>query len=133
MSGKISWTLNAQVAGGPKISASDTVSVQAYDKIEVDLPAGASGEDIEIQPGGAGQVQFLLIASDQYGDGLTYSVNAAEADPAKRVRLDALQLLMGDGAVGLLGAPPNTLYFYNTLGADASIQILVGRMVTTSP
>ena len=33
MSEKINWTLNVQVVGGPKMSASQTVTVDAYDKI----------------------------------------------------------------------------------------------------
>jgi hypothetical protein len=44
--------------------------------------------------------------------------------------LDAQQLLMGDGAVGLLGDPPESLSFTNGLGEAASIEILVGRKVT---
>jgi hypothetical protein len=131
MSEKINWTLNVQVVGGPKISATETLPVEGYDKLVVDIADGANGEDIQIQPGGSGQVQLLLISSDQYGDTLSYSVNAAEADPTKRIKLDSLQILVGEGAVGLLGAAPNTLYFYNTMGTAASVQILVGRIVTT--
>lgn len=125
---KINLTLNVQVVGGPRISASKTITVDAYDKIEVVIPDGATDEDIEVQPGGAGQVQFLLISSDQYGADLTYKVNDATADP---IKLDAQQLLMGDGAVGLLGSAPEKLLFSNGLGSDASIQILAGRKATT--
>ena len=127
----IKWTLNVNVLEGPRISESNTVSVDAYDKIEVVVSAGVSGEDIQVQPGDAGQVQFLLISSDQYSDDLSYSVNTAEADPGNRTKLDSLQLLVGDGAVGLLGQPPNTLFFYNQTASDASIHILVGRKATT--
>ena len=34
MTEKINWTLNVQVVGGPKILASDTIDVDAYDKIQ---------------------------------------------------------------------------------------------------
>jgi hypothetical protein len=131
MSEKINWTLNVQVGGGPKITESKTILVEGYDKIEVDVRDGAAAEDIQIQPGDSGQVQFLLIRSDEYGEDLTYSVNAAEPDPTQRIKLDALQVLMGDGAVGLLGASPQTFFLYNALGKDVSLQILVGRKVTT--
>ncbi|MHC4086023.1 MAG: hypothetical protein ACYSWZ_00795 [Planctomycetota bacterium] len=131
MSAKINWAIDVQIVGGPKVSLSQTVSVEAYDNIEVTVADGAEGEDILILPGGTGQVQFLLIRSNRYGADLSYSVNAAEADSTKRIRLDSPQLLMGEGAVNILGTPPHTLFFYNNLGQDAAIQILVGRQATT--
>lgn len=103
--------------------------MQAYDKIEVTITDGVTDEDVEIQPGGTGQVQFLLIRSDQYGDKLTYKVNAATATP---IKLDAQHVLIGTGAVGLLGAAPTKLLFSNTLGKAATVQILVGRKATTA-
>jgi hypothetical protein len=128
MSEKITWSLNVQVAGGPKIVASKTVEVDAYDMIQVSVEAGANGVKVDVQPGDG--VQLLLISSDQYGADLTYSVNAAESDATKRIKLDALQLLLGVGAVGLLKDPPKSLFFYNAMGKAASIQILVGRDAT---
>jgi hypothetical protein len=131
VSEQIHWTLNVQIVGGPKLSASRTETVDAYDKITVDVPA-KTGDDpgqatVEVQPGGAGQVRFLLIQSSVYADadeGLTYSVGG---DP---ILLDNLQILTGAGAVGLLGAAPQTVTFSNALAQVASIQILVGRNVT---
>lgn len=125
---KINWVLNVQVIGGPKVSASETITVDAYDKIEVIIPAGED-KKVEVQPGGSGQVQFLLISSNQYGDALTYKVNE---DTADEIKLNALQLLIGDGAVGLLGAAPEKLLFSNGMDSETSIQILVGRKATTS-
>jgi hypothetical protein len=82
-------------------------------------------------------VQFLLINSDQFGDDetpdktLTYSVNDAGVE--ETIELDAQQLLMGDGAVGLLdaasGEEPETLHFTNGLDKPVNIEILVGRNV----
>ena len=131
MSEKINWSVSIQVLGGPKISASQTLTVDAYDKIDVVIADGASGEDVEVQPGSTGQVQFLLIKSVKYGADLTYSVNAAEADSTKRIKLDSQQIFTGEGNVGLLGTSPQKLYFYNSLGEDAAIQILVGRKAVT--
>ncbi len=127
---KITWSLSVQVAGGPRIMDSKTVEVDAYDKIEVVIPDGSDAREIQIQPGDAGQVQFLLISSDQCGADLSYSVNAAEANPDNRIKLDALHLLLGVGAIGLLQASPQKLFFYNALGKAASGQILVGRDAT---
>ena len=128
MSEKINWTLNVQVVGGPKMSASQTVTVDAYDKIQLTVDAGAQDKEVEVQPGPEGRVQFLLISSDQFGDDLTYKVNDATGDA---IKLDAQQLLIGDGAVGLLGAsPPETLSFTNHLPQNVNIEVLVGRNAT---
>jgi hypothetical protein len=132
---QISWTLNVQVTGGPKISTSRTETFDAYDKITVDVPAGdgttPGAATVEVQPGGTGQVQFLLIKSSVYavpGEAeLTYKVNV---DTADAILLDRLHLLVGEGAVGLLGAAPQTLLFSNNLDQVASIEILVGRKAT---
>jgi hypothetical protein len=123
---KINWTLNVQVVGGPKISASQTTTVDAYDKIQVTVEAGETDKVVEVQPGPVGRVQFLSIGSKQFGDDLTYKVNAAGGP----ISLDAQQLLIGDGAVGLLGAAPETLSFTNNLAEPVDIEILVGRKVT---
>lgn len=132
MSEQISWTLNVQVTGGPKISTSRTEMFDAYDKITVDIPAGdgttPGTATVEVQPGDAGQVQFLLIKSSVYAvpdeAKLTYQVNDNTADA---ILLDRLHLLVGAGAVGLLGAAPQTLLFSNEFDQTASIEILVGR------
>jgi|SRR5215203_674189 len=127
MSEKINWTLNVQVVGGPKMSASQTVTVDAYDKIQVPVDAQDTDKVVEIQPGSVGRVQFLLISSNQFGDDLTYKVNNA----GDAIKLDAQQLLIGDGAVGLLGAsPPETLSFTNDLAQNVNIEVLVGRNAT---
>lgn len=136
MSEKISWTLNVQVVKGPAISASQIKDVDAYDKIQVTVNDKKSDQVVEVQPGGANRVQFLLINSDHFDDDeipddktLTYKVNGAGED----IELDAVQLLIGEGAVKLLGAPPETLSFTNDLGKAANIEILVGREATEKP
>lgn len=133
MTEKINWKSDVQIIGGPKMSASTTVFVDAYDVIDVEIPGGDSTTPgtatVEVQPGGTGQVQFLLITASQYSEQLTYSVTGGVSD----VALDAQQMLAGKGAVSLLDAAPGTLSFSNTLGAgkDVSITILVGRKATT--
>lgn len=121
-------TVAAEVASGPTLKESWTLSVDAYDKISVTVPDGTSDLDVEVQPGGAGSVRLLLIKSSQYGDGLTYSVNSGTSEHA----LDQPHLLTGTGAVGLFGTEPTKLVFDNALGAgrDAQIQILIGRDAT---
>lgn len=123
--------LNVQIAGGPGISANRSLEVEAYDIINVDVRATASPPDtdkeIDVQPGGAGQVKFLAITSDRYGDGLTYKVNSA-GNPS--IALDQPHVLAGEGAVGLMDSAPTKLFFSTTLTEDASVLILVGRDAT---
>ena len=126
MTESINWSLNAQVSGGPKVMASDTKEIEAYDKIEVTIEAETADKEVEIQPGGAGRVQFLLIKSDTYSEDLTYKVN----ELTKIIKLDALQVFIGNGAVELLTEPPEKLVFTNDLTNPVSIEILVGRMAT---
>lgn len=114
------------VAGGPKVSLNRTVTVDAYDKINVAVPDGSSDLEVELQPGGAGQVRFLLVSSSQYGDTLTYKVNGGAVSHV----LDQPHLLTGRGAVAMLAAAPTTLAFDNGLGDDAQIQVLIGRDAT---
>jgi len=99
MAGKITWTLNVQVAQGPNVSATDQLDVEAYDKIDVVVKGTDNGGvetvpiEVEIQPSATGQVQFLLIKSSQYhAADLTYSVSTAQADKTLRKKLDALQV-----------------------------------------
>jgi hypothetical protein len=118
----INWTLNVQVDKGPTIAARNAITVDAYDKIGVEVAAGNT-VTLELQPGGAGKVQFLLINSTVFDDTVTYAVDGGTA-----VKLDALHVLVGDGAVGLLGAPPQTLDVTNGTAQDAKIEVLLGRI-----
>jgi hypothetical protein len=133
MTKQISWTYNVEVVGGSRISESKTISAEAVDEIGLTIDPQQTKE-IEIQPGGAGQVQFLLIKSDRYGDQanqVTYKVNATN-QPVRT--LDGPHLLIGKGATGLLvstTAGPNKLFVTNGLANDPiSISILVGRDAT---
>jgi hypothetical protein len=119
----INVTLTVQVVEGPSLSALRTIEVDAHDKIQVKVEAGASNKIVDVQPGGAGRVQLLAITSTRFGDQLTYKVNNA----GDAIKLDAEQLLMGAGAVGLLGGSPKTLSFTNNLAEEADVIILVGR------
>lgn len=123
----ITWKAQTSVSGGPSSSSSQSIPIEAYDEIEVELEDGDSDEEVEVQPGGAGQVRFLQITSSAYGDDLTYKINAAANSPHP---LDRPLVLAGDGAIGLLGAVPNSLFFTNNLGSGATVHVLVGRNAT---
>jgi hypothetical protein len=129
MAVKITWSLNVQVASGPKITGTDTLEVDAYDTIEVTVPKKTGGVDgtasAEVQPLTPDKVKLLVITSSVYKD-LTYAVDGTGG--ATGVKLDAQQLFVGAGAVGLLGVGgPKKITFTNAGTADALVQIFVGR------
>jgi hypothetical protein len=126
MSETIVLTINADVASGPKLKESRTLGVDAYDKLSVAVPDGASDLEVDLQPGGTGSIQLLVVRSSVYGAALKYTVNADTTDHV----LDQPHVLVGTGAVGLYGGEPTKLLFDNALGKDAEIDILVGRDAT---
>ncbi len=120
---EIHWGLTVQVVEGPQLALTRVLQVEAYDAVDVTVPPGETVE-VQLQPGAAGQVQLLLVRAEPAGEELTYAVNDAHGTA---IPLDNVQFLVGSGALGLLGAPPHSLFFTNGLGAPASISILIGR------
>jgi hypothetical protein len=125
---KISWTLNVQIPGGPKLASSQVVEVDAYDKIEVVVAHDGTDHVVDVQPGAADHVKFLSISADHY-ELLSYKPKDESGAAATAVTLDAQQLFVGAGAVQLLGKAPKQLVFKNGASQDATVQILVGRRV----
>jgi hypothetical protein len=119
-------TVNADVASGPKLKESRTLAIDAYDKISVTVPDGTSDLEVDLQPGGAGSIQLLIVKSSVYGADLKYTINADATDHV----LDQPHVLIGAGSVALYGAEPTKLVFDNALGSDAQVQVLVGRDAT---
>lgn len=126
---QIQLTVTVQVTGGPKKTVAQTISVEAYDKIGITVdaatPGGPSTKTVEVQPGGAGQVQFLLITASSYTTPLTYTI-----DGGTSITLDAPLLLAGAGAVSALAATQQTFVFSNSDSAANAVEILVGRDAT---
>lgn len=130
MADSVSSLLTVEIKGGPpKISAAHNVTVEAYERIQVNVP-GADGSGtamtLNLLPAGS-TAKILAITSSRYGDGLTYKGDGTA------VPLDGPQLFTG-GSVQLLGKV-ETLTVTNALGAgkDATVTILVGRDVVPPP
>ncbi len=121
---EISWSLKVQVTGGPSVAASDTIEVDGYDVLEATVLAGGS-ETINVQPGD--DAQFLLITATSYKN-MTYEVDGS----GTTVTLDGAHVLIGEGAVSLLGSTQNQFEFSNggTGTEDVTVSILVGRDAT---
>jgi hypothetical protein len=120
VSEKLLWTVGIKAAGGPQVSASGALTVDAYDKLAITVAAGAT-VTVDLGPGGTA-MRCLLVSPAVPDALLTYTIGAND------LALDAPVALLG-GAVALAGSPAN-LKFKNGTAADADIAILVGRDAT---
>ena len=124
MAETINWSVNFDAVLGPRIAASGTQTVDAYDKVSVRLEAGATDVDVDVQPSAtAGDVLLLVITASSYEAQVTFSADAGTT----MFTLDGPVVLVGAGAVTLLADPPQTLRFANPDAQPADIDILVGR------
>lgn len=118
MSETIKWNFVTQVLMGPSVSAASTIDeIDAYDKFEIVL-GDTETQVVNLTPGGD---TYLLVINPQppHAD-LSYEL---DGNP---VALDGPHVLIGTGAVGLLGGA-TSLTFTNNTSADAVIEILIGR------
>jgi hypothetical protein len=123
MSEQIRWAFNVQVVGGPKVSRSSILEVEAYDVLQVDVPdkdTNGGKATINVQPGDEG-VKFLLIFTEK-DTILTYKVDGGSSNT-----LDENLLLIGEGAVKLLGSTQKVFEFTNGTVEPNTVHIYVGR------
>ena len=126
MTETIKYSLNFQVVGGTSVPISSEMAVDAYEKIQVAVPAGTTNLTLNLQPDGARLADFLLIKSSAYGDTLTYKVNTSTTP----IILNGPHVFIGNGAVAILDSSPTKLLFSNGLTSDVTIDILLGRDAT---
>lgn len=127
MSEMFSWSFKLQVTGGPTLLVSDTLEVDAYDKLVATVPKKADGGSatIAVQPGDG--AEFLMIQSSSY-EKLTFSVDGSgNAHTGNDYDLDGPHLLVGEGAVSLLGSTQQQFVFKNEATEAVTVTILVGR------
>jgi hypothetical protein len=120
MTETLTWNYVAQALNGPNVSAAGNMEVDAYDKFEVTITDTAT-QQVDLVPGGT--VSLLVINPIIPDVDLTYEVSGND------VGLDGPHVLLGSGAVSLL-AGATSLSFTNNTGADAIIEILIGRDAT---
>ena len=120
MAEKINWKFVAQALSGPSLSGQGTLEVDAYDKIGVTIAAGAT-QQVNLVP--SGTVSLIIINPAVPDADLSYDIGG------NAVALDGPHVLIGTGAVSLLGGAAN-LSFTNNTTSDAAIEILLGRDAT---
>jgi hypothetical protein len=125
---EINWKLDLQVKEGPKFSLNDVIKVEAYDKVDVVVPA--RGElVVNVQSGEQEAVELILIhrttapEAEEGSNTLWYRVG----NSTEKVYLKSVHVLLGPGSVKLLSMAPNCLNFKNTHSNDISVTILVAR------
>lgn len=118
MSETIKWNFVTQVMKGPSVSAAASIDdVDAYDKFDITLE-DAGTQAVNLTPGGA--TSLLVINPLIPHEDLSYELSG------NPIALDGPHVLIGAGAVSLLGGA-TSLTFTNNTGADAVIEILIGR------
>jgi hypothetical protein len=120
MAEKINWNYVAQALNGPSVSGAGGMEVDAYDKFEVTVAVGAT-QAVNLVPGDG--LSLLIINPTTPSADLTYALGGND------VSLDGPHVLIGAGAVSLLGGA-TSLSFTNNTGTDAVIEILIGRDAT---
>lgn len=123
----IQWTLSVAVAGGPRKTESQTLPVDVYLKGQVQIAAASGatpGQANFAAPSGGGTVRFVLISASRYDatPPLTYTVDGGSA-----ITLDGPHLLIGAGAVALLGTANLDFIFSNPTAQPVTVEVLIGR------
>lgn len=121
---KIKWGFDFQVDASPRVTLNQPeIEVDSYDVTKVAVAPGASA-DVQVQPLGGDNVSFLVVSSDNYGDLLTYKVDADATD----YKLNAPHVFLGSGAVRFIGADaPKKLAFKNDTAKAANLTVVAGR------
>jgi hypothetical protein len=124
---KIKWLYSVRAEFGPTAALEGEQAVDAYEKISVTLAAGAT-QDVTVAPGKWTGVRVLIItASDLKG---TVTVAVKPNGPAAALVLDAPFVLLGAGAVSLLGNGDAITTLHNTGALAVSVDLFVARDAT---
>jgi len=123
----ITWQFQAAIPEGPAFTISQPpIAVQAYDVATATIAAGTStGVDVVVAPPStAGDIVLVVVNSDVFDAGITYTVDGGSDEFA----LDAPHVLLGSGAVKFMnGGKPQKLTFKNAFTTAANVQVVVGR------
>jgi hypothetical protein len=123
MAEPLKWSFTAQAVRGPAVSGADALELDEYLKSTVTVPANGNLK-VEVLPGAGGSAQLLVINPAKPSKDLSYDAGGG------KVLLDGPHVLIGAGAVSLLGDPIGTLEFANAGAEDAEVSILAGRDAT---
>lgn len=125
----MSWSLTVQVSGGASVTTSaDAVPVEAVDRVEVSIDAGATDKVIELQPSAANQVALLHIRASAYSDKITFKISDGAGDTSA-IKLTEPQLYTS-GAMPLFARAPKSLKVSNATPDAVKVEVVVARDAT---
>jgi hypothetical protein len=126
----ITLTLTVQATGRTALTLSKSMTVDAIDEVQVEVPHGASDQLINISPGDTDANQLTLIYSDTYPatvpgtPDLTYKPHSIAGSP---ISMSTFHLYMPDMDAAI-PAGLDLIYVSNAHAAmDANLTILCGR------
>lgn len=132
MAEKANWTMQLRIDGGPAISVANQVTVDAYDKVSIDLVQGTT-RTIQVQPA-AGLARYLVIIASAYDDPndaqAKVSLKFAKSDGSAigaDVRLDDALVLTGQAALASIAQGWTGLTFTSTFSNPITVNVLVCR------
>ena len=125
---KINYSVTVQVVGGPSVPIAGVLEVDAYEKIDVTVPAkeGATNgtAEVTVSAGDLASTRLLVMKASAQDGSLSFTTTATGA---VAVPLTGPVTLIGGGACSLLAADPDSLTFTNSADTAATVTILVGR------
>lgn len=124
MAETINWLYSVQAVRGPTATLDGTFEADAYEKMSIALDAGAT-QDVTIGPGTWAEVRSLVVSADNLSGDVTIEPDGGTAAP-----LDAPFVLLGAGAVSLLGTGDATITLENTGTEAVLVDIFVARDAT---
>lgn len=125
MAESVTWMYSARALRGPSLGSSGTLEVDAYQKINLSLPAGGPAQQVLVGPGTWADVSALVISASALDGGVEVTPDGGAA-----FALDGPLVLIGAGAVSLLGAGNATVDLQNNGPDDVEVDILVARDAT---
>jgi hypothetical protein len=125
---KISYSVTVQITGGPSVPIAGVLEVDAYEKIDMTVPAKAGAvdgkADVTVSPGDLDQTKLMIITASSKDGSLSFKTSAAGAAD---VPITGPLTMFGATACSLLGTKPDKFTFTNTAATAATVTIIVGR------
>jgi hypothetical protein len=124
MAETIHWLYSVRAQGGPSTSLHGHFEADAYEKMNVTVPA-TSAQLITIGSATWADIIGLMVSANDLSGDVTVQPDGGPVLP-----IDAPIVLLGTGAMGLLGGGNATLNLDNTSAEDVDVDIFVSRDAT---
>jgi hypothetical protein len=130
----LNFTIAVSLSGGPSMNINGAQRpVEAFDKLDVELPAGpGSDTTVDLQPGDAQRIVLLVVRSTPAHEDISFVASDGTADSDSPLTLDQPQTFLGS-ALELFGVAPRQLKFTNDTNQVAVVEILVVRNAKVPP